>query len=88
MVHAPGGNPIYAPDEIQATFLVRLGDYLNILRYNDLDRAMALESQMIDLDAKNIHHGWREHLISLYRKYNPQFPENFKIKVKNNRMSS
>ena len=61
--------------------MVRLGDYLNILRYNDLDGAMDLEAQMIALDKDNLHLNWRDHLISLYRHFNPQFPENFKIKV-------
>ena len=61
--------------------MVRLGDYLNILRYNDLDGAMQLEAQMVELDKDNLHLNWRDHLISLYRYFNPHFPENFKIKV-------
>jgi len=87
VVHAPNGNPAFAPDEIQATFLVRLGDYLNILRYNDLEAALALERQKVDLDHERLHFDWRERLISLYRQYNPSFPENFKIKCKTTKLN-
>ena len=107
IIHAPGGNPLHAPEDVQeqvrkcfprtlstqmfpdsfpntaqGTFFVRFGEYLNYLRHNDLDSALELERQMVELDSHNLHVRWRERIIAMYREYNPNFPENFKIKCK------
>jgi len=80
IIHAPGGNPLLSSNETQSTLLIRLGDYLNILRHNNLQQAMNLEREMLKLDSKLIHKNWRNAIIQKYRHFNTQFPENFKIK--------
>ena len=81
IIHAPGGNPLLSSHETQSTLLIRLGDYLNILRHNSLHDAMNLEREMVRMDEHNLHVQWRETLIEKYKKFNPNFPDNFKIKV-------
>jgi hypothetical protein len=87
IIHSPGGNPLLSSNETQSTLLIRLGDYLNILRHNNLQQAMNLEREMIKLDTKFIHKNWRNAIIEKYRHFNNQFPENFKIKCKTTKVT-
>ena len=80
IIHSPDGNPLLSSNETQSTLLIRLGDYLNILRHNNLHQAMNLEREMLKLDVKHIHNNWRNTIINNYRQFNPHFPDNFKIK--------
>ena len=81
IIHSPGGNPLLSSEETQSTLLIRLGDYLNILRTKEIETAMYLERAMVKLDSEGYHIKWREKMIKTYRQFNPNFPENFKIKV-------
>ena len=82
IIHSPGGNPLLSSEETQSTLLIRLGDYLNILRTKEIETAMYLERAMVKLDKEGYHMNWREKIIKTYRQFNPNFPENFKIKVR------
>ena len=82
IIHSPGGNPLHATEDVQATFLIRLGEYLNHLRHDQLEIALKLEEKMQNSDDENLNHEWRNKVIDIYRKYNDTFPENFKIKCK------
>ena len=87
IIHAPGGDPLHAPEDVQATFLVRFGEFLNYLRHNQLSTAMELETEMCKRDLDNHHVLWREKIIEKYRYYNKEFPENFKIKCKTTKIT-
>ena len=86
IIHSPGGNPLHATEDVQATFLIRLGEYLNHLRHDQLEIALKLEEKMQNSDDENLNHEWRNKVIDIYRKYNDTFPENFKIKCKTTKM--
>jgi len=95
IIHTPGGDPLKSSDDNKAVFIIRLGNFLNTIRSRQPFSALDLEHKMLHLDENNIHKGtffmqartyiykdWIARIKFEMSKFNPSFPENFKIKCK------
>lgn len=82
IIHTPGGDPLKSSDDNKAVFIIRLGNFLNTIRSRQPFSALDLEHKMLHLDENNIHKDWIARIKFEMSKFNPSFPENFKIKCK------